>query len=69
MRADFYTRFKATSEQRLAKQSLCVKLDEDIDALIRAKLKGTARGEWVRKVLREAALRDLSETSAWDGGN
>lgn len=61
MRADYYTRFKPANEQRLAKQSLCVKLDEDIDALIREKLKGTARGEWVRKVLREAALRDLIE--------
>jgi hypothetical protein len=67
-RRDFYTRFKPIGEEPLAEGNICVRLPAKIDALIKAKLTSKQRADWLRKVISEAALRDLSEASEWDRG-
>lgn len=60
-RRDFYTRFKRVNEEPLADGNICVRLPAKIDALIKSALTSKQRADWLRKVITEAALRDLTE--------
>lgn len=59
MRADYETRFKTVDNAtNLSKQATGVKLPLDIEAKIKA-LPVAQRSAWLRKVITEAALREL----------
>jgi hypothetical protein len=55
MRRDFETRFKPQPDS-LAPIALSAKVKKDIDALVRAL---PNRSEWLRRVITEAAQREL----------
>jgi hypothetical protein len=64
MRADYKTRFKSTDNaSNLAKQATGVKLPKEIDALIR-ELPVAERSAWLRRVISEAAERELLQKKA-----
>lgn len=64
MRADYQTRFRSTDNASdLAKQATGVKLPKEIDALVRA-LPVAERSAWLRRVISEAAERELLNKSA-----
>ncbi len=67
MRADYETRFKSPEANPgdLAKKATGVKLPVDVDSLIRA-LPAQERSMWLRKVISEAAYRDLVSSSGSD---
>lgn len=61
MRADYETRFKSVDNaSNLAKQATGVKLPKEIDTLIRS-LPVAERSAWLRKVICEAALAELTQ--------
>ncbi|MBD2309518.1 hypothetical protein H6G17_29170 [Chroococcidiopsis sp. FACHB-1243] len=64
MRADYQTRFRSTDNASdLAKQATGVKLPKEIDAVIRA-LPVAERSAWLRRVISEAAEKELLNKSA-----
>lgn len=61
MRADYKTRFKSTDNaSNLARKATGVKLPEDIDAMVRA-LPVAERSAWLRRIITEAALKELAQ--------
>lgn len=58
MRADYLTRFKNQDHVELADKVTAVRLQRDIDAAVRS-LPSIKRSEWLRRVISEAATREL----------
>lgn len=59
-RKDYATRFQNKGDQPMGKP-VCVALPLEIDKAVRS-LSGGARSEWLRRVITEAAQRELIET-------
>ena len=60
MRADHQTRFKSTDDfTDLSKQVTSVKLPKNIEGLVKT-LPATQRSAWLRRVISEAAIKELN---------
>jgi hypothetical protein len=60
MRADYETRFKSVDNAAdLAKEATAVKLPQDIHDAIRRALPPAQRSAWLRRIISEAAKREL----------
>ncbi len=59
-RRDYETRFKQVAEQPLDKKITGVRLPADIGEIVRS-LPNSQRSEWLRRVISEAAKRELVE--------
>ncbi len=57
MRADYFTRFKASSDGELAEKPIAVRLQRDVDAAIRA-MPSSIRSEWLRSAIAEKLERE-----------
>lgn len=57
-RPDFFTRFQPGGGEGLVQRPICVRLPAEIDAAIR-QLPGLERSRWLRRVIVEAATREL----------
>jgi hypothetical protein len=58
IRPDYLTRFRPDGDAPLAKTPISVKLPVDVDLAVRSL---PNQSEWLRRVICDAAARDLSE--------
>lgn len=63
MRRDYLTRFKSTSDKPLSRRTTGVRLPVDVEEVLQT-LPSAERTAWLRKVIAEAADRELLNKTA-----